>query len=93
MSIGVGGQHHLGTALEHLGADLVRVADDELRAIPRLAQHVRAGAHTNQHRLVLLDERLEGLQVIGSAGFVGDDHHVPTPQIDVDIGNPDAVDQ
>ena len=78
---------------QHLGADLVGVADDELRAVAGLAQHVGAGADADQHRLVLLDERLERLQVVGGAELLGDDHDVPAVQVDVDVGDADAVDQ
>ena len=38
---------------------LLGVADDELRTISGLAQHVRAGADADQDRLIFLDERLE----------------------------------
>ncbi len=52
----------------------VRVcADDELRAIPPCATRPRRFCPHQPARLVLLDEGGEGLQVIGSAGFVGDD--------------------
>jgi hypothetical protein len=43
--------------------------------------------------LVFLDERLERLQVGGGAEVLGDDHDVPAVDVDVDVGNADAVDQ
>ena len=58
-----------------------------------LAQHVGAGADADEHRLVLLDERLERLQVLRRVRFLGDDHHMAAVQVDVDVGNADAVDQ
>ena len=69
------------------------IADDELRAVAALAQHVGAGADADQHRLVLLDERFERLQVVRGVGLLGDDHDVAAVEIDIDVGNADAVDQ
>ena len=46
VSVGVGGQHHLGAALEHLGAHLVGVADDQLRAGSRALRRMSAPAPT-----------------------------------------------
>ena len=43
--------------------------------------------------MVLLDERLERFEVGGGAEFLGDDHDVPAVDVDVDVGNADAVDQ
>ena len=93
MAVGVCRQHHLGAASQRLAADLVGVADDELRPITGLAQDVGAAADADQDRLVLLDERLERLQVGGGAELLGDDHHVPAADVDVDVGDADAVDQ
>ena len=73
MAVGVCRQHHLGAASQRLAADLVGVADDELRPITGLAQDVGAAADADQDRLVLLDERLERLQVVSGAELLGDD--------------------
>src|SRR4029077_571113 len=88
---GVGRQYHLGAASQRLGADLVGIADDELRAIPRLAEDVGTHTDADQDRLVLLYERLERLQVTGGAEFLSDDHDVPATDVDVDVGDADAV--
>ncbi len=93
VSVGVGGQHHLRTALEHLGAHLLGVADDQLRPVAGLAQDVGAGAHTDQDGLVLLDERLERLEVVLGARPVGDDDDVAAVDVDVDVGDADPVDE
>ena len=93
MTVGVGGQYHLGATLEGLGADVVGVAHDELRAVSGLAQHVRAAADTDEDRLILLDERLERAQVVFGVGLVGDDHHMAAAQVDVDVGDADPVDE
>ena len=63
------------------------------RPVPALAQHVRAAADADQHRLVLLDEGFEGLEVVGGVGFLGHDHDVAAIEIDVDVGDADAVDE
>ena len=47
----------------------------------------------DQHRLVLLDEGLERLEVGGGVGFLGHDDDVTTAEVGVDVGNADAVDQ
>ena len=61
--------------------------------VPALAQHVGAAADADEHRLVLLDEGFEGLQVVGGVGFLGHDHDVAAMEVDVDVGDADAVDQ
>ena len=76
------------SALRSLG-----IADDELRAISGLAQHICAGADADQDRLVFLDERLESLEVVGGVFLVGDHDDVAAAQLDVDVGDADAVDQ
>ena len=93
VSVGVGGQHHLRTALEHLGAHLLGVAHDQLRLVAALLQRVGAGPDTDEHRLVLLDERLERLEVVFGTGPVGDHHHVAAVDVDVDVGDAHTVDQ
>jgi hypothetical protein len=93
VSVGVGGQHHLRATQQHVGADLVRVADDELRPISRLAQDICAGADAHQDGLVLLDERFERLEVVSGVGLLGDDHHMSAVQVDLDIRDADTVDQ
>ena len=93
MSVGIGGQHHLRPASQHVSGHLVGVADDQLRAITGLAQHIRAAAHPDQHRLVLLDERLQALQIAHGRVFFADDHDVAAGQVDVDVRDADSVDE
>ena len=84
------------TCAPHLSVSVViwlGIADDQLRPVSGLPQHVGAGAHADQNGLVLLDERLERLEVLGDAGFLGDDHDVAAVHVDVDVGDADAVDQ
>ncbi len=93
VAVGIGGQHHLGAAPQHLDAHLVGVADDQRGPVSGLAQHVCAGPDTDQHGLVLLDERLERFEVLGCVGLLGNDHHVPAVQVHVDVRDSDAVDE
>ena len=92
MAVGVCGQHHLGAALEYVGAHLIRVADDQLRAITVVAQDICTGTHTHQHRLILLDERLERLEVILGTHSVGHHDDMAAVDVDIDIRDADAVD-
>ena len=91
--VGVGRQHDLRAAGEHLRAHLLGVADDQLRTVAAVAQHVRAAADPDQNRLVFLDERLEGLEILCGTGPVGDHHHMAAIDVDVDVGDANAVDQ
>src|ERR1700728_3117509 len=93
VAVGVGGQHDLRTALEDFGAQVARVADDELWAVSGLAQHICAGADADQDGLVFLDEGLEALKVVSGVVLLGDHDDVTAAQFDVDVGNADPVDQ
>ena len=72
---------------------LLGVADDELRAISGLAQDIGARADADQNWLILLDERLEPLEVVGGIFLFGHHDDVAAAQFDVDVGDADAVDQ
>ena len=93
MAVGIGRKHHLSAALEDLGAQIAGVADDELWAISGLAQDIGARADADQNRLVLLDERLEPLEVVGGIFLLGHHDHVAATQFDIDVGDADSVDQ
>ncbi len=85
------GSAHLGTP-EHLGTDLVRVPTMSCGRY-RLAQHVPAPVPaTSTGWYSPDDEQLEGLQVIGSAGFVATSPRADAADHGVDIGNPVRVD-
>src|SRR3984957_323441 len=93
VAVGVGGQHDLRSALEDFGAQVARVADDELCPGSGLVQHICAGAGADQDGLVFLYEGFEALEVVSGVVLVGDHDDVTAAQLDVDVGNADPVDQ
>ena len=93
MAVGVGGQDHLGATAQHLGADRLGVTHDQRGTVTRFAERVGAAADSDQHRLVLLDERLECFEIGCGTGLLGYHYDMPMGQVDVDVGNADAVDQ